>query len=270
MKVQKIFLIVTNCLGLNFFKFETPILIFIVFQFIAQSMTFYSTFYFPTYLSPTAWYSGNGIYSVTQIYQSIFPFFIQNLLILKAFLMRNRQKYLSQKLKPKFTQKMGKCEKKFLLRMSFIILVRSVKYSMSTNKGNRIFHSQTTFPELIYSSNDLMFVYYVELLIEYLDYINQKVQMMRTQNDLKIIKKELFEVFVLKEKILDRYSIDIFITIFFHFLLTIISFYWVIMRLIFNYLKHFYQFGTFLHFPEPFFIYWTMFSKCEQFYKKVR
>ncbi|CAG9809597.1 unnamed protein product [Chironomus riparius] len=240
------------------------------FQFIVQSVTLFATVYFPNFLSPTPWYSGGGIYSVTQVYQSIFPFIIQNFLILKAFLMRNKQKNLAQKLKPKFTQKLGNCEKKFLIRMSFIIIVRIIKYGMASNQSNVIFHSQTAFPELIYSSNDLMFVYYVELLIEYLNYINHKIQMIRTQNDMKIVKREIFEVFVLKAKILDRYSIDIFITIFFHFLLTIISFYWVIMRLIFNYLKYFRQFGTFLHFLVPFFMFWTIFSKCEEFYKKIK
>lgn len=269
MKVQKIFQIITNCLGLNFHKFESPILMFIVFQLIVQTVTFFATVYFPNFISTTPWYTGKGIYSVTQIYQSFGPVTIQNFLIIRAYLMRNEQKLLSQKLKPKFTQKLGICEKKFLLRMSFVILVRIVKYGMTSSTGNMIFHTQTAYPELIYSSNDLMFAYYVELLIEYLDHINQKIPMMRTKNDFKIIKKEIFEVFVIKAKILQRYSIDIFITIFFHFLLTIISFYWVIMRLIFNYLKYYHQFGTFLHFLVPIFIYWTIFSRCAQFYKKV-
>jgi hypothetical protein len=42
------------------------------------------------------------------------------------------------------------------------------------------------------------------------------------------------------------------------------------MRLIFNYLKYFFHYATFLHFLVPIFMYWTIFSKCEQFYRKVR
>jgi hypothetical protein len=132
-----------------------------------------------------------------------------------------------------------------------------------------IFNSHTAFPELIYSSNDLMFVYYVDSLIEYLDFINWKAQMMRTQRDMIIIKRRICEVFFYKRKILERYSIDILITVTYNFGLTIIALYWVIMRLIFRNLEKFSDYATFLHFPEPVFIYWILFSTCEKFYTKV-
>lgn len=270
MNSLKTFYVTTNLLGLNFHKLKVSIYIILIFQSLVQLVGLYSVFYFPFFQSIKVWYRGNGIYSVTQIYQSIFPFLIQNFMIIRALIMRNQQKFLSLKLRPKFTQKYGKCEKSFLKRISFIILIRIAKHFFIISYDSIVFYSQTTFAELIYSSNDLMFVYYVELLIEYLDFIKHKVEMIRTKNDFKIIKMELLEVFKLKRKILDRYSIDIFITIFYHFILMIISFYWVIMRLIFNHLKKFYQFATFLHFPEPIFVYYILFSSCESFYRKLK
>jgi len=270
MIVRKLFCVVTNCLGLNFYDFRVPTILFLILQILINIFNILAIFYVPFYKSRRSWYRGHGIYSIIEIYQSIFPYLIQNFLIIRAYKMRNQQKFLSQKLKPKFTQKIGKCEKYFLIRVLVIILLRITKFAWAyKDKTNIIFNSHTTFPELIYSSNDLMFVYYVELLIEYLDFINHKIQMMRTKNDFKIIKREIFEVFVLKRKILDRYSIDIFITIVFHFLVLIISFYWVIMRLYFSLLKRFVDYTTFLHFIEPIFIYWILFSKCEKFYTKV-
>jgi len=270
MKTKYIFFFITNCLGLNFYDFRAPFSLIFLIQFIIQIISFYLIFYYPIFLVPKSWYWGNGIYSVTQTYQSIFPLLIQNFLIIKAYVMRNQQKFIALKLRPKFTQKDGKCERKFIYRIFLIILARVLKCCFSINWNSGIFYFQTTFAELIYSSNDLMFVYYVELMIEYLDFINHKVEMMRTQNDLKIIKQEIFEVFKLKRMIIDRYSIDIFITILYNFILAIISFYWVVMRLIFNHLKMFHSFGTFMHFPTPFFIYWLLFSRCEKFYLKVR
>lgn len=269
MKVYKIFCIVSNCLGLNFYDFKAPILLFLFFQCFAQSVDIFTVFYYPYFMGPESWYSGHGIYSVTQIYQSILPFIIQNFFVIKAFLMRNRQKYLSEKLRPNFTQIIGKCEKNFLYRVFFISFVRTVKFLWSPEEHSAIFNSHTAFPELIYSSNDLMFVYYVDLLIEYLDFINCKAQMVRTQKDMVIIKRRICEIFYLKRKILERYSIDIFITVTYNFILTIISFYWVIMRLIFRDLEYFIDYATFLHFPEPIFISWILFSSCEKFYVKA-
>ncbi|KAL7017415.1 hypothetical protein ACKWTF_010368 [Chironomus riparius] len=269
MIVRKIFCGLTNCLGLCFHDIKVSLISIFVVQILINIFNILAIFYVPFYKSKRSWYRRHGIYSVIEIYQSIFPYIIQTFLIAKSYLMRNQQKFLSEKLKPKFTQKIGKCEKNFLIRVLVIILIRITKFIWGRSKTSIIFNSHTTFPELIYSSNDLMFVYYVELLIEYLEYINYKIQMMRTKNDMKIIKREIYEVFVLKRKILERYSMDIFITISFHFLVLIISFYWVIMRLLFNLLKRFDDFATFLYFIEPIFIYWIMFSKCEEFYSKV-
>ena len=269
MKVYEIFCIVSNCLGLNFYDFKAPIILFLLFHFFAQSLNIFSVFYYPYYMAPESWYSGHGIYSVTQIYQSILPFLMQNFFVIRAFLLRNGQKYLSEKLRPNFTQKIGKCEKNFLIRVFFIIFVRGTKYLWVPDEHSGIFNSHTAFPELICSSNDLMFIYYVELLIEYLEFINCKAQMMRTQKDMIIIKRRMCEIFSLKRKILERYSIDILITVSYNFVLTIISLYWVIMRLIFRDLEHFADYATFLHFLEPMFIYWILFSRCEKFYAKV-
>ena len=269
MKVRNIFSIVTNFIGLNFCELKAPIVTIIGFQIFMQIFNILAIFYVPYFHSKYSWYSGHGVYSILQIYQSILPYAIQNFVILNSFMKRNQQKYLSQKLKPKFTQKLEKCEKGFLIRVTIIILIRIAKFSWGHNKNNAIFNSHTAFPELIYSSNDLMFVYYVELLIEYLDHINHKIQMIRTQNDLKIIKGEILEAFQLKRKILERYSVDIFITIVFHFLLMIVAFYWMIMRAIFGRLRKFFEFATFLHFIEPIFVFWIVFSRCEKFNQKV-
>jgi len=269
MNIRYIFCFITNCLGLNFYDFRVPFSVFLLFQLFIQLINFYVILYYPIILAPQPWYWGHGIYGVTQTYQSIFPLLIQNFLIIRAFLMRNQQKFIPLKLRPTFIQENENCETKFVYRMCLIIFVRVSKYCFSFHWSSGIFYFQTTFAELIYSSNDLMFVYYVELMIEYLDFINHKVKLMKTQNDLKIIKQEIFEIFKLKRKILDRYSIDIFITISYNFILSIISFYWVVMRLIFNHLKKFHSFGTFMHFPIPIFIYWLLFSRCEKFYLKV-
>lgn len=199
MPVRKVFCAVTNCLGLNFYDFRVSVVGFIVFQALVQFVTVCAVFYYPLFISTYSWYSGHGIYSITNIYQSILPFFIQNFLIFKAYFMRSQQKELESILRPKLEQDMGKCEMYFLLRFLTIISIRAIKFIWGRDRNNTVFNFHTAFPELIYSSNDLMFVYYVERLIEYLDYINCRVRM---TSDLRIIKSEICQVFYIKRRIL--------------------------------------------------------------------
>jgi len=270
MKHHKVFCIVTNLLGVNFYDFKISIFLFFGCQIFMHLFSIFSIVVFPFFLQDYfrkgySWYSGNGVFDIIQIFQSFVPYLLQNVVIIRAFFMKAHQKDLELKLKSKFWN----YERNFLFRILLFVFVRIIRFLWVMHHVSLVFNSQSTFPELIYCSNDLMFVYYVELLIEYLDYINHKVKMMKTQNDLKIIKREILEVFVLKRKILERYSIDIFITIFFHFLQSIISLYWTIMRLIFNHFQYFGEFANFLYYFEFMFIFWMVFSRCEKFYSKV-
>lgn len=266
MKVTESFAITTNCLGLNFYDIKASVYVILVFHAIANINNFYAIFLYPIFYVKVNWYTIKHIYGVLQCFQSFGPFFIQQFIVFRAIKMRKLQRIISVKLEPKFTQKVGKCEMEFFKRMFFVIGVRAVKLITRSDYDNLIFHLQSTFTELIYSSNDLMFAYYVDLMIENLNFVNLKVFMAKSENDLKVIKREIWNIFEVKREIIQRYSPDLFATIFFHFVLTIISLYWVIMRLVFHHLKLI----SFLHFPEPFYVYWVIFSVCEKFTRKVK
>lgn len=159
MNSLKIFHIVTNFLGLNFYDFKISISAFLSFHIFVQCFNIFVIFYYPYFMGPETWYYGHGVYSITQIHQSILPYVLQIFFILKAFIMRNRQKELSHKLRPKFTQKIGKSERKFLIRVFVIVAIRITKYLWVPDEHSGIFNSHTAFTELTYSSNDLMFVF---------------------------------------------------------------------------------------------------------------
>jgi preprotein translocase subunit SecE len=265
---KKLFVFVTNLLGVNFTDFKLSVCTFLLFHAAINASQIYLAMYYPIFVDP--WYYGHGVYDVIQVYQSMVPTLLQNYLVYRAFSMRTLQKEIEADLQPKFTQKFHKCELNFFFRLSLVVSARALKYICSRTLDNVIFHAQGTFAEFIYCSNDLMFVYYIELLIEYLEFIDLKVQMVRSKRDMRSVKHEIVKVFWTKRKIEKRYSFGVLLTVTFHFLITIISFYWSLMRLIFNHLKKINQIATFLHFIVPFVIYWLMFSRCEMFMSKVR
>lgn len=270
MTVHKIFRIITNYLGLNFYEFELKFSKFIAFHILVLLYNLFVIFYCTYFMTRGLWYTGYGIFSIIQIYQCIVPLLMQYLTIFRALLMRNQHKKLMKKIKESLMQnENGKCEINFLLKVLFIISLRIIKLIWARDKNNTVFNSQGVFTELTYCSNDLMFVYHVDILIEHLEKVDQQIKVLRTRRNMKIIKHEICKVFLIKRDILQRYSIDIFTTILFNFVLLIICFYWLIMRVIFNHLQTFIEFATFLHFQVSVFIYWTLFSKCEKFHSKV-
>lgn len=226
----------------------------------------YSSFYFPI---ANKWFIGRGVYNVLGIFQTSFPFFIQNFLIIRAYLMKKTQQEIVNDLKFEFNLKTKKCEKNFLFCVIFIVIVRFLKYSLTSNISYLIFNTQSAFPELIFSCNDLMFVFYLELITESLENLSRKVIAIKSNNQLKIMQRKICKIFQIKRKIVHRYSVDLLVTITFNFILTIISFYWLIMRLIFNHLSLTEAIVTFSHFFVPCFILWILCRRCENFYKMV-
>lgn len=265
-RTRNIFNFFTKLLGVNFssesLSGKSYLACFIAINTFNSYLSFYITI-------TEHWFEPFRFYSITNFYQMVLPFFVQNFLILRAFQRRKIQKNLYNELKPKFTQKTDKCERKFLLRILFILFVRILKLGSGRSRSNLIFNAQALFPELIYSSNDLMFVYYVELMVEYLDFINRRILMMRTYKDLRGIKRDILHVFELKRRIIKQYSIDIFITIFYTFILCIINFYWILMRAIFHHLEKINEIATFWHLFVPIFMFWIICSRCDKYYKKV-
>lgn len=263
-KTQKIFHLFTHFLGVNFsaFSLKTYVGFFIA----INAFNIYLSFYIPIKQN---WFNKLSIYIIMNSYQMHFPFFIQNFIIFRAYLLKEKQRKILVQLIPKFPQKVGKCERNYLLRILFILTVRILKLACSSNIGGYIWMLQTFICELIYSGNDLMFVYYVELMVEFLDYINQKILTMRTYEDLKGIRRDIIHIFKMKRKIQKRYSVDLFVTITYNFVLNITSFYWILMRAIFHHLEKLNEIVTFSYLLVPVFVMWIICYQCESFIKKV-
>lgn len=265
MKSQRIFSSLTYLLGVNFEDREKVNLTFLLIHLLINSINIYTSF---CYTIKNNWFVGHGIYNILGIIQTVPPFFIQNFLIVRAFTMRNKQFEILRELKLNLATNSDKFEKIFLLRVLYIVVVRMLKYASTPYINYIVFNSQTAFPELIYSCNDLMFVYYVELMTETLEFI-KKATLMKLTEDAQIIHGKIRKIFYIKRKIMLRYSVDLLLTLTYNFILTIITFYWLLMRIIFNHLSRIDELASFLHFFEPCFMFWILCSRCELFHRKV-
>jgi hypothetical protein len=267
MGVHRIFLFITYLLGVNFYYGQKIKIKFILSLIVMNVVNVYTVLYYPI---SEKWFIGRGIYNILGIYQTVVPFFVQNFIIIRSYIKRQIQHQILKELKNDFLLETEKYQKKFLMRLLAIVIVRLLKYSMSHHISYLVFNTQTAFPELIYSCNDLMFVYYLELMIEYFENISRRIFPLKSEDDLKYLRHKICKIFLLKRKIMHRYSIDLIVTITFNFILTIITFYWLLMRLIYNHMFEVSGFASFLHFLEPCFIFWVVCSRCELFYKTVR
>jgi hypothetical protein len=264
MNFENIFHIILNLFALKVYNFRVNIYFVIFFQCCINFFTVFIIFF-----KYNPFKSKIIFFNLINYYQILAPAIVQYFVTFRAVKMRKIQMSVEKDLQLKFLY--NECEKNFVIRFFVVVSIRLLK--ILTAFGNyqyAEFHMQVMFPEIIYASNELLFVYYVELLTDYLEYINYKVKFMRSKKDLKEIRNFISKIFQTKNKIQKRFSIDVLTSLCYTFFLVIIAFYWVLIRIIYNQLKRFEQQSTFFHFFEPIFVYWTLFSRCEKFHKMVR
>lgn len=267
MLIKKLLKVITNCLGINFYDFNLSTKVIFVIQMLIQIINIYLLFVLPFLIVPSTYH---GIFILHWILQTIFPLFLQGFVVFRSFKMRNLQKEIAARLTSRSKQNGTKCEGNFLKRITFVIIVRIIKHLMDIRIVNMRHQTQHAIAELIYASNDFMFAYFVEQLTEHVDHINRKLLVAQTMNDVRKVKNDIFEVLIIKRQILKRYSADLFATISVNFYFFVLSFYWVISRLVFGHLKSLADTNTFFYFFVPSLEYWTVFSACTKFYKKVK
>lgn len=232
MSAHKGFLIATNLMGINFGTLSMSPKVVGAFILVINVWEIFIVILVPLFLEKED--LQHFIYIFCSIFQEQIPYFIQLLILYRTIRMRKLQRKLSDKLKVKFTQELHKNEKRFLLRVGLVILVRMIKIYCGQKRSYYLYNLRVSVFELIYTCNDFLFVYYVEMLNEYLEYIDLKIQMLRSRGGLYQIRRDLVEVFWIKRDLEKRYSVDLCFTIGYNFILNILSFYWVLVRIIFN------------------------------------
>jgi hypothetical protein len=168
---------------------------------------------------------------------------------------------------------------KFVTKLMILLIVRALHMKFSN-----IYLSLTLMiTELVCAVSDFMFTFYVNLL---------QIQIKKYTSDitpLNIKKLKVHEeamVFYKLSKLLcQRYSIALFVNISFNFILLIIGFYWIFIRIAFNHLKlkgmrfqifcfpkfllSFPDFVTFIYLIQPIMNLWSIFNSCQECSREV-
>lgn len=237
MGVRKVFLIISNCLGLNFSEKFAPLAVVVFYQIISLGYGFYSSFYKK---SVEFGKLTKDIYFIVDIIQGELLFTIQVAITIRAFTMRAFQKELDTKIENLWSHK--RCsrsgEKKFIGNFFLIILIRIIKIKVATGTSI-IFMLKQMFSELSISSSDFLFQLNIGKLTANLKAIRSKLLAGRRFGYCEDEREELLKNFWIKRDIQRRYSFELFATVAFNFAQLIIALYFICMRIKFNRLKTF-------------------------------
>lgn len=233
MTLTKWFLLLTNFFGLNFAKQKVPVKFVIIFQIIIIVYGFYMIVYQRFLFFP----KGNKtIFFLVDVFQLDFYFYLQVIFVLRAFFNRNLQRKIINNINSVKVQSL-KCEKKFLVNVLIVVLVRVTKFSIVfQNPISRKFMIKAMFAELTLSMNDFLFEYFVSKLVESLRLMKNNLN---CQNNFLNVKEEVLRMFSIKRELQRLYSFEILVTTFYNFIQLIISLYFICMRLKFNHLTRF-------------------------------
>lgn len=110
---------------------------------------------------------------ILQFIQVVFPQFIKLFVVYQAFKLRKGQDNIQSQVNDieifmknhfQMFHNPNNCELKFLLLITLLILARSGKLYLQHERGFLIYHFSTMISELIFSSNDFLFTFYVDKL----------------------------------------------------------------------------------------------------------
>lgn len=158
---------------------------------------------------------------------------------------------------------------KLVVRLLIVISARILKFwfephSLLTYSG------ATIIPELTMSINDFIFVFYVEAMTLRIEKFNShlKSSEMRLEN-LKIFESEIEELSKDFRIIEEFFSSRLILTVFYNFMLLIISLYWIFITITFGYLQGT-KFITFVYIVQPALCIFSIFLVSEKCQKTVK
>lgn len=183
-----------------------------------------------------------SILMLIYIVQVTLPFFVEIFLSVEAF---NKRK-LEFKILKKFEKienilKLNfNCEIKsetnaacfnFAFKILILLFVRLLKIKFSAVPISL----HMMIPELVCSISDYSFIFYVDILYVY---VNKYCQLMNNDNIIKInINDDYLQFLEISNMISKRFSVGLLLNVTFNFIVLIIDFYWIFIRISFNRLK---------------------------------
>lgn len=229
MIARQLFLISSELLGVNFrrkFDFKAFAILIFHFSFAAHNLHFFITMRVKSQ-------SQFSIYSVIIFVQDENLVLCHFLFLVRSFSKRKLQRRISETILTMKKVSKVKIELKFVLRAAIIIAMRIPK-AMTTEDLYVDAHVKMIISELTLTSNDFMFVYFIASLTANLKSLKSELTGNSNSLSERAVHDEIIKNFETKRDIQNRYSTDLFISIFYNFIQLIIDLYYMCMRIIFG------------------------------------
>lgn len=225
MFTRKIFVIITNLFGLNFYDQKVPLSVVLLVNFCATIFTVVTIFKGMVLLNPQM----KGVFFCVDFVQLIMPCIIKNFIMIRAIYMHGfDKKFSDMTLKHYQEPQMRKNEKKFFVYLTACILICAFKSSMGLSWNSHMYNSSQIIPTIFNAASDFLFVYHINCLKDHLKFIG---------NFTCNVRDEILTSLEILRLIHLRYSINLVLVISTYFLLIIISLYWIFIRIVFGFLN---------------------------------
>lgn len=158
-------------------------------------------------------------------YQVILPTVLEVVMNVEAWRNRHMESQIRERIATTISNRAAVT---FLVKISILLIVRAVKFYYL---GIDAFVLSTFLNELVMSSCNYLFCFYVDLMREDIVELKRKIQNHALIN-LNELEMHILRLKALPEKLLERFTICLFLNITYDFLAFIIHLYWTFIRIV--------------------------------------
>lgn len=203
-----------------------------------------------------------------QLFQTMIPIFIS--LYLAVDFVKDEKIALSLKICKSLLRKNSHdvklCKLKIIAELSVLLFIRGIKLYYSRALVNVFYALGNMMPELILSTSDFAFTFFIEILTCELTHFNHKLKSSKIDSStIDKVEARIIEFQELSHGICKIYSSRLVLTITFNFILLVISLYWTFIRLVFHHIDY----VSFSYYVQPILSICTIFYSTHKLEKAV-
>lgn len=129
-----------------------------------------------------------------------------------------------------------KCSSKFFINVFLLIITRIIKIALVKSYFGMVYTLSTMIPEIVFASNDFYFAFNINLLSGRIDVLNNKL-LCADKYDINLVievQKISLQIYNQSKRLMERYSSCLMFSLTQYFVVLIIDFYWVFIRISFG------------------------------------
>lgn len=218
MRLHSVFIFVTNLFGLNFYEEVAPYTLVLLINISVDILTIVTIYFSEVKTNPHF----KPIFACVDLVQLVLPLVVKDYMIIHAMFKAEVDKSLERNIRDTFAPVITKKrQKNYLIALAVFVVVYSFKVLDSN-----VYNWSQYFPNIFNAATDFFYVYQILRVRDHFRDLRT-----RTGDNLMAEISKAIEV---QRAIFSRYSTYLAIAISLYFILTIISLYWIFLRIIYN------------------------------------